>query len=579
MHPNTTLGAHLRVDGISKSYPDRRVLTDITFNVAARERAALIGENGTGKSTLLRILAGLESADTGTFHAPGDVGLFHQQPPFPLHLTRREVLADAVAPLHALADEVTRAGEAMAAAPDDAPVARRLETALANAERRGVWNLEHTIDELATGLGINAIPPERTMREISGGQLARVGLAWTLLRRPHTLLLDEPTNHLDDRGAQVLTHMLRTWPGPVLMASHDRAFLDETVTHLLDLDPRPMPHKRARAVTQPADTGAAHGVTRFTGAYSAYVTERDDEAERWQRQYEQEQQELNRLHGRLHDDHRVGRPERGPRTEGRGAKKFYSDRNATVVARRVNDARTALERLEDEQIRKPPSTLRFNAGRSMAAARRPDELPSGALITASGVAVAGRLEPTNVAISAGERLLIEGPNGCGKSTLLAVLADSVEPDAGTVTRTPRVRVALLGQDASAASRDETVRDAYERRVGSELAERRPLSTFGLIAGRDENRPVTSLSVGQRRRLDLAVLLALPPDVLLLDEPTNHFSLLLAEDLERALDDYPGAVIVASHDRMLRQRWNTRRLAMTPRAESAEKPLAKPGDRE
>lgn len=380
------------------------------------------------------------------------------------------------------------------------------------------------------------------------------------MRRPETLLLDEPTNHLDDRGAELLARMLHTWPGPVLMASHDRAFLDESVSHLLDLDPRPMPHRQVDRVADASDAGSAHGLTLFTGTYSQYVVARADELTRWQEQYEREQDELNRLRGRLHDDHRVGHPERGPRTEARGAKKFYSDRNATVVARRVNDARTALERLENEQVRKPPKHLRFNADRSLAAARRAGELPSGALVTASNVAARDRLRPTSLALAARERLLVEGPNGCGKSTLLEALAGRIAPDGGSVTVAPRVSVALLGQDAE-VSGDESVRDTYEQLVGAELAARRPLATFGLIAGRDETRPVNSLSVGQRRRLDLAVLLALPPDVLLLDEPTNHFSLLLSEDIERALADYPGAVVVASHDRMLRRRWTGQRLEL------------------
>lgn len=560
MHPNPPRGTHLRLDGISKSYPDRRVLTDISFAVAAGERAGLIGENGTGKSTLLRIVAGLEDADVGTVSAPGEVGLFHQQPPFSLDLTADEVLRDAAAPLRALGDEVTSAGEHLAAHPDDPGAGTRLELALAEAERRGVWELDHTIDELVEGLGIADIPRERPVREVSGGQLARFSLAWMLVRRPETLLLDEPTNHLDDRGAELLARMLHTWPGPVLMASHDRAFLDESVSHLLDLDPRPMPHRQVDRVADASDAGAAHGVTRFTGTYSQYVVARADELTRWQEQYEREQDELNRLHGRLHDDHRVGHPERGPRTEARGAKKFYSDRNATVVARRVNDARTALERLEDEQVRRPPKHLRFNADRSLAAARRAGELPSGALVTASNVTVRDRLRPTSLALAAGERLLVEGPNGCGKSTLLEALAGRIAPDGGSVTVAPRVSVALLGQD-SEVSGDDSVRDTYEQLVGAELAARRPLATFGLIAGRDETRPVNSLSVGQRRRLDLAVLLALPPDVLLLDEPTNHFSLLLSEDIERALADYPGAVVVASHDRMLRRRWTGQRLEL------------------
>lgn len=572
-------GSHLRVDGVSKSFPDRRVLTNISFSVAGGECAALIGENGTGKSTLLRLVAGLERPDAGSITAPGSVGLHHQQAPFALTLTAQHVLDDAAEPIHALARAVEVAGERLARNAEDALAATELNAALAAAERADAWNVEHTIDELVDGLGIGAIARDTPMNEVSGGQLARFSLAWMLIRRPQTLLLDEPTNHLDDRGAQLLTSMLLTWPGPVLLASHDRAFLDESVTDLIDLDPRPLPHRVAARISDASDAGAAHGVTRFTGTFSDYVLARHDEHERWARQYEDEQAELKRLRAKIKDDHTVGRPERGPRTEARGAKKFYSDKNATVVARRVNDSRTALERLEKTQVRKPPATLRFNTERSLAAASRPSELPGGPLLAASAISVPGRLEPTSLTVSAGEHLLVEGPNGCGKSTLLRVLAGELEPVTGSVHRERRVSVGLLGQDTAPLAFDRqpsacpdvdaphlepntTVLDAYRARVGDDLAARRPLATFGLIAGRDENRALADLSVGQRRRLDLACLLALPPDVLLLDEPTNHFSLLLAEDVERALDDYPGAVVAASHDRMLRSRWAGERLALS-----------------
>ncbi|USQ77217.1 ABC-F family ATP-binding cassette domain-containing protein [Ornithinimicrobium cryptoxanthini] len=555
---------HLRVDGVSRSFPDRRVLTDVSFTVSSGEIAALIGENGSGKSTLLRIAAGVDEPDVGSVSAPGSVGLFHQEPPFALDLTIEEVLADATGPVRALVQQVEDAGQGLA---DGRPGAdTRLHAAIDAADRHHAWELDHRVGRVCDGLGLAHLLRDRRVRELSGGQVSRLSLAWFLLRSPDTLLLDEPTNHLDDAATAVLVDLLRGWSGPVLLASHDRAFLDEVGTTLLDLDPTPRPFATVRHDTD--SPGSGFGITKFTGSYTAYLRQRQEERERWVHRFRDEQAELTRLRVRARDDHIVGRPDRPPRTEGRAAKKFYADRNAKVVARRVNDATTALERLEREQVRKPPARLRFvGLGGDTAGEGRTPTLgdstasSSGPLLTATGLAVAGRLAPTTLSLHARSRLLVTGPNGSGKSTLLSVLAGDVAPDHGSLTAPRRLRIALLSQEPLHRDPTESVRSAYAAAVGQERAERTPLATFGLIAGRDANRPVGALSVGQRRRLDLAILLADPPDVLVLDEPTNHLSLLLVTELERSLPDYPGAVIVASHDRWLRDSWAGERLAL------------------
>uniref|UniRef100_UPI0028AD6021 ATP-binding cassette domain-containing protein n=1 Tax=Miniimonas arenae TaxID=676201 RepID=UPI0028AD6021 len=184
---------------------------------------------------------------------------------------------------------------------------------------------------------------------------------------------------------------------------------------------------------------------------------------------------------------------------------------------------------------------------------------SGPVLSATGVGVDGRLPPVSLTVSAGERWLITGPSGSGKSTLLAVLAGDHTPSSGSVQVPGALRVGLLAQetvlpDPRGRGSGRTAREAYVDLVGEARAEQVPLATFGLVAGRDENRPVTTMSVGQQRRLALAVVLADPPDVLLLDEPTNHLSLVLVTQLEDALGRYPGAVVVASHDRWLRRAW-------------------------
>src|SRR5699024_587007 len=193
----------------------------------------LIGENGSGKTTLLRILAGHLHPDAGTVSitAPGRtprVGLLHQEVPFAAADTVAEALEEAVAPVRQAVADVDAAGARMARAPGEEAAAEAFATALENAERLEAWSLDARVEAMLAGLGLADLPRDRPTGALSGGQRARLSLAWLLLSGPDVLLLDEPTNHLDDAAAAHLQQVLTTWPGPVLLASHDRAFLDET---------------------------------------------------------------------------------------------------------------------------------------------------------------------------------------------------------------------------------------------------------------------------------------------------------------------------------------------------------------
>lgn len=555
------------------SFGARRVLTDLSFTVSAGDRVGLIGENGSGKSTLLRVLAGTLAPSAGTVVArtPGGlrptIGFLHQEPPFSPSASIAEALDDAVATVRAAAQRVTDLGEAVAQEPANTVVADRFARALETAERVGAWDVDARMGATLDGLGLGAADQRRHTGELSGGQRARLSLAWLLLSAPDVLLLDEPTNHLDDDAAHYLTGVLRGWKAPVLFASHDRAFLDDTTTSLVDLDPAPLPHTVAESLDDgEGSTGSGIGVTRFTGSYTDYLTSRAEARERWWRQYRDEQAELKRLRASVSEQQTVGHAERGPRTEARASKKFYADRNAKVVSRRVNDARSRLQEREEAQIRKPPDELEF-AGLT-AASVLSEPADAGPVLTATHLGVAGRLAPVTVSISRGERWLITGANGTGKSTLMSVLAGTLSPDTGQLTHTGTDRIGLLTQetalpDPHVRGAGRTVVQTYLDLVGADRAEAVPLSIFGLLAGRDLHRPVDTLSVGQQRRLALAVLLADPPGILLLDEPTNHLSLSLTTALEESLEHYPGTVVLSSHDRWLRERWTGRRLDLTP----------------
>ena len=588
----TATPLHLDINALSVTFGARRVLTDISFTVASGERAGLIGENGSGKSTLLKAAAGLIEPDrgfAGPVGAEADplglpvIGLLHQEPPFAPGATVGEALELAITPSRSAVAEVDRAAEGLAAATDhrlsadparaggadlETLAADRYARALAAAERLDAWNVDTRVASMLAGLGLAGLDQCRPTGTLSGGQLARLSLAWLLLSAPEVLLLDEPTNHLDDDAIEHLRRVIMSWRGPVLFASHDRTFLDETATTLLDLDPAPRTEESMPAGDEPA---SGCGVTRFTGSYTQYLAARAQTRARWERQFRDEQAELARLRAGIGDSQQVGHVEWKPRTETRMAQKFYADRNARVVARRVNDARARHADLFARQVRRPSEPLRFVGLAASGPVARPladpDHADSPPIIEAEAAAVAGRLAPLDLRVAAGEKLLITGPNGVGKSTLLAILRGTLAPTAGSIEISPGTTVGLLAQqiqipDPGRRGPGRTAAEAYFDSVGVDRAEAVPLATFGLLRAEDIDQPVAALSLGQQRRLALAILLATPPDLLLLDEPTNHLSLTLVSELERALASYPGTVVVASHDRWLRERWHGSRLALT-----------------
>ncbi|MFC7580923.1 ABC-F family ATP-binding cassette domain-containing protein [Schaalia naturae] len=555
--PPASTAPFLRASGLSRSFGERRVLTDVAFTVHAGARAGLIGQNGSGKSTLLRILAGIDRADAGTVEVPAGarIGLLRQDFPLDAAASLREVLHEAQAPQFLARARVEQAGDALALDPDDPERIRELDEAVAAAERTGAWTAESRAEAAVAGLGLASVDPGRAVETLSGGQRARLMLAGLLLARPDILLLDEPTNHLDDDAADFLHRVLAGWHGPVIAASHDRAFLDDIATEILDLDPVPA-SLAPGGLDEDAPATEVRGLTRTRGRYSDHVLQRLGEREAWERRYAAEQEELRRLRARGRDSHLVGHSGAAPRTEGRAARKFYADRNARVVRRRVDDAARRLEALEGAQVRRPPRELVFGG---LDVAGTPRRAGAGLALREAGVT--GRLAPVTLDAGPGDQVLVEGPNGSGKSTLLAILAGHAAPTSGAAD--VRGRVGLLSQDPAPRDPSLAVEEVYRHAVGDARADAVALPAFGLLDPRDLARPVGVLSTGQLRRLELAIILADPPEILALDEPTNHLSLDLATALESLLPGYPGIVVVASHDRWLRRRWQGQVLSLAP----------------
>ncbi|MFI6585480.1 ABC-F family ATP-binding cassette domain-containing protein [Embleya sp. NPDC050493] len=545
----------------------RRVLDGVSLVAAPGQRIALIGENGVGKSTLLRLLAGIDQPDAGTVVRPADLGFLHQQMPFEPAATIADVLDDALRAARETLARLDGLTGALGDAPPDSPgyagLLAEYGRELDHARDHEVWDADRRADMMLAGLGLEHLPHDRTLASLSGGQRGRLALAALLARRPTALLLDEPTNHLDDPAAAFLEEQLRTLPGIVVAASHDRAFLDAVCTDLIDLDP------------------SVHGPTRFGGGYTRYQAHKRAERERWQQRFADEQKELAELRTAVESTaHRVARGgvKRDNEKMGYG---HAGGRVQNQIARRVRNASRRLDELTRAQVPEPPQPLRFwpgalvghpaqsaESGASTDFADTPDtteagELAEGApemLLSLRRVTVPDRLRIDRLDVPATDRLLVTGANGAGKSTLLAVLAGHL-PALGDVRRRPGLTVGMLAQDTEFARPDRTVRTTYAAALGAERAEAVPLLSLGLIGPQDLDRPVGELSVGQRRRLALALLVANPPTLLLLDEPTNHLSPRLADELEEALGPGPGAIVVASHDRWLRNRWQGREFGL------------------
>ncbi len=529
--------APLHAEDITKSYGGRLVLDGLDVLATPGQRIGVVGENGVGKSTLLRILAGVEVADAGAVLRPAELSYLAQEPPFAEAATVRAVLTAALAPLH---DAVAAVEQLSARLSTDPGVADRYAAALQFAELHDAWDADRRAAVAADRLGLAGLSGDRTVGTLSGGQRTRLALAALIATRPVCVLLDEPTNHLDDDAMDLLEEFLIGLPGVVVAASHDRVFLDRVCTRILDLDPS--------AVSSAGSAGRGYSITGSPGGagFSDYLRLRAEARRRWEKTYQDQQREIQALRRAAAIDTSSIAPGRGPRDNDKFIHAFKGGRVDRTLARRVHDAQRRLAVAERRQLRRPPAPLRFHG--TLGASGTAGE---GTVVHIRDLVVPGRVSTERLDVVAGQRLLLTGPNGSGKSSLLAVLGGRLHAERGLVQVTAR-RVGLLQQDVTFDDPDATARLTFERAAGPDAAD--ALTGFGLLSPRAIETRVGALSVGQRRRLALAILVAASPQLLLLDEPTNHISLALATELEEALASSTGTVVVASHDRWLRRRW-------------------------
>jgi ATPase subunit of ABC transporter with duplicated ATPase domains len=503
----------LSLSGVSKSFGAQLVFDNVSLAVGPRSRIGLVGPNGAGKTTLLRLLAGLEEPDGGSVARSPDellVGYLEQErdlrPGETLlgFLSRRTGVAAAEAELERLTDALQRDPDGAAA------YNAALELFLA----LGGSDLEARARVVCSDLGLG-VELDRPLGELSGGEAGRVALASLLLSRFDVFLLDEPTNDLDFDGLERLERFVDSLPGGVVVVSHDRAFLDATVSRVAEIEP------------------GTHCLREWAGGWSDYAAARDRDLSRAYDEFERAQERRREL----------AKLVRRRQSEARGGAKLSHRRGTHALMTKVRQAQRAFERSDAPKKPFEPWELRLE----LRAGNRPGNVVAaleGAVVERGEF----RLGPIDLDVGWGERIALAGRNGSGKSTLIDALAGRVPLAEGRRIIGPRTEIGVIEQARQVYRSVAPLLDEFTARTGATTEEARTLlAKFGL--GADHlRRAADSLSPGERTRAVLAELQRRRVNLLLLDEPTNHLDLEAVEELEAALVVYEGSVVVVSHDR-------------------------------
>ena len=503
-------GGSIVASDITKEYGATVVLDRVSLTVPPGARIGVVGPNGSGKSTLLRVLAGVDDPSSGRVERTGTVGYLSQEPERP----RGETLLDYLARRTGIA-----AAEARMERGDPEAVGEFVALGGADLERRA----RKVCSQLGIGASLHAELPK-----LSGGEAARVSLASLTLSRFDVLCLDEPTNDLDFDGLDRLERFVQRFAGPIVLVTHDRAFLDRNVD---------------RVVVFEAET---RKVTEFAGTYGEFEAVQRRALERQTAAYADFVDERSRFEALL-----------GTRREQAGHGLNLGRRETQALKSKVSQAKRRLERLEE--VEKPWRPWRLEL--ELAPRARSGDLVArlaGAVVERG----AFRLGPIDVTIGWGDRVAIVGRNGAGKTTLLRAITGELPLAHGTRRLGTGVVVGELDQRRELFANEAPLLDIFREESGLLPADARTLlAKFGL-RGEDTQRPAVSLSPGERSRAVLALLQARGANCLILDEPTNHLDIEAIEQLEDALAGYAGTVLLDTHDRRFLERFApTRTIAL------------------
>lgn len=531
---------YLIAKNISKTYGLHTILNDVSLILNAGERIGLVGANGVGKSTLLKIITGEIVPDMGTVALTNGarLGYLAQVLIGMDDLTIDDLIVKALSYLHNLETQMRDLETQMGQTEGDALNAVLAEYGEVSEqfERAGGYEIDAHTDMVLQGLGVGHLPRNRVLGTLSGGEKTRVGLALLLLGAPDVLLLDEPTNHLDFVSLEWLENYLSAYRGAALIVSHDRAFLNRTVNAIVELDE----HTRA--------------AKRYTGNYNSYHAAKIGERRKWEFEYERQQEEIKELTLAVKETARNNNNYRSHTDMDKFVRNGKRATHDHTVSKRIGAAEEKLARIMENPVPQPPAPLHFDPRFDPNALRGHFPLVASNLDKAFGAHCI--LESISFTLEAHGRIVLAGPNGAGKSTLLKILAGVEKPDHGEVYINPAVRIGYLDQEGMDFEPTLTLFEAYKQNMeGPEQGMKTALIKSGLFRYEDFERPVSGLSSGQRRKLQIARLIGGRANLLLLDEPTNFVSFDVLEALEIALRDFPGPVIAASHDRRFMQNFD------------------------
>jgi ATP-binding cassette subfamily F protein 3 len=504
---------------LAKDMAGNPLLRGVSFKLERRDRMTLSGRNGSGKTTLLRMLAGETGVDGGQLAFAKDtrVALHDQRPPRDRGLSLRDYVLGGCGDLLALEARLAELEHAMADGATDAGTLDAYSRAQARLEHAGGYTWREGVNATLHGLGFRDAHLDRSLETFSGGELTRASLARALAGDPDLLLLDEPTNHLDIAALEWLESHLQSLDAAVVLVAHDRWFLEAVGTSVLELE-----GGRARF---------------FKGTWHAWRKEKASRELALGRAMEKQQAQIDAL------------------------ERFVTRFRAGTRARQAQARVKQLEKIE--RLERDPRD-----GKALGFAFKPPERTGRVVFEIEGgeLRVGDRLLLQDVEfwLERGEHVTLVGPNGAGKTTLIRALAGERELDRGALRRGHNLKLGLLSQHAEELGATGTVLEACQRATGLKPNEARALLGRFLFSGEEAEKPLDGLSGGERRRLSLAVLVQSGSNVLILDEPTNHLDLESREALESALQAFPGALLLISHDRALLDAVGTRTIAVEDR---------------